>query len=48
MLHSIGIIAVAAIVTLIHKGNSFRTVRRKREVPATVTYLEKYSRRPLW
>ena len=39
MLHSIGIIAVAAIVTLFIRAIPFVLFGGKREVPATVTYL---------
>lgn len=48
MLHSVAIIAVAAIVTLIIRAVPFVAFGGKREVPETVTYLGKYSRRPLW
>lgn len=41
MLHSIGIIAVAAIVTLFIRAIPFVVFGGKREVPATVTYLGK-------
>ena len=41
MLHSIGIIAVAAIVTLFIRAIPFVLFGGKREVPATVTYLGK-------
>ena len=41
MLHSIEIIAVAAIVTLIIRAVPFVAFGGKREVPATVTYLGK-------
>ena len=41
MLHSIGIIAVAAIVTLFIRTIPFVLFGGKREVPATVTYLGK-------
>lgn len=41
MLHSIGIIAVAAIVTLFIRAIPFVVFEGKREVPATVTYLGK-------
>lgn len=48
MLHSIGIIAVAAIVTLFIRAIPFVLFGGKREVPATVTSWEKYSRRRSW
>ena len=41
MLHSIGIIAVAAAVTLLIRAIPFVVFGGKREVPATVTYLGK-------
>ena len=41
MLHSIGIITVAAIVTLFIRAIPFLVFGGKREVPATVTYLGK-------
>lgn len=41
MLHSIEIIAVAAIVTLIIRAIPFVAFGGKREVPVTVTYLGK-------
>ena len=41
MLHSVAIIAVAAIVTLIIRAVPFVAFGGKREVPATVTYLGK-------
>ena len=41
MLHSIGIIAVAAIVTLFIRAIPFVLFGGKREVPATVIYLGK-------
>ena len=41
MLHSIGIIAVAAIVTLFIRAIPFVLFGGKREVPVTVTYLGK-------
>ena len=41
MLHSIGIIAVAAVVTLLIRAIPFVVFGGKREVPATVTYLGK-------
>lgn len=41
MLHSIGSIAVAAIVTLFIRAIPFVVFGGKREVPATVTYLGK-------
>ncbi len=41
MLHSIEIIAVAAIVTLFIRAIPFVAFGGKREVPATVTYLGK-------
>ena len=41
MLHSIGIIAVAAIVTLFIRAIPFVLFGGKREVPETVTYLGK-------
>ena len=41
MLHSIGIIAVAAIVTLFIRAIPFVLFGGKREVPATVPYLGK-------
>ena len=41
MLHSIGIIAVAAIITLFIRAIPFVAFGGKREVPATVTYLGK-------
>ena len=41
MLHSIEIIAVAAIVTLLIRAIPFVVFGGKREVPATVTYLGK-------
>lgn len=41
MLHSIGIIAVAAIVTLFIRAIPFGLLGGKREVPSTVTYLGK-------
>lgn len=41
MLHSIGIITVAAIVTLFIRAIPFVVFGGKREVPATVTYLGK-------
>lgn len=41
MLHSVAIIAVAAIVTLIIRAVPFVAFRGKREVPETVTYLGK-------
>ncbi len=41
MLHSIGTIAVAAIVTLFIRAIPFVVFGGKREVPATVTYLGK-------
>lgn len=41
MLHSIEIIAVAAIVTFIIRAIPFVAFGGKREVPATVTYLGK-------
>ena len=41
MLHSVAIIAVAAIVTLFIRAIPFVRFGGKREVPATVTYLGK-------
>ena len=41
MLHSVAIIAVAAIVTLIIRAVPFVAFDGKREVPETVTYLGK-------
>lgn len=41
MLHSIGIIAVAAVVTLLIRAIPFVVFGGKREIPATVTYLGK-------
>ena len=41
MLHSVAIIAVAAIVTLIIRAVPFVAFGGKREVPETVTYLGK-------
>ena len=41
MLHSIGIIAVAAIVTLFIRAIPFVLFGGKREVPETITYLGK-------
>lgn len=41
MLHSVAIIAVAAIVTLIIRAVPFVAFGGKREVPGTVTYLGK-------
>lgn len=41
MLHSIGIIAVAAMVTLFIRAIPFVLFGGKREVPVTVTYLGK-------
>lgn len=41
MLHSIGIIAVAAVVTLFIRAIPFVMFGGKREVPTTVTYLRK-------
>ena len=41
MLHSIEIIAVAAIITLLIRAIPFVAFGGKREVPATVTYLGK-------
>jgi branched-subunit amino acid transport protein AzlD len=41
MLHSVAIIAVAAIVTLIIRAVPFVVFGGKREVPETVTYLGK-------
>ena len=41
MLHSIGIIAVAAIITLFIRAIPFVLFGGKREVPETVTYLGK-------
>ena len=41
MLHSIGVIAVVAIVTLFIRAIPFVLFGGKREVPATVTYLGK-------
>ena len=44
----IGVIAVVAIVTLFIRVIPFVLFGGKREVPATVTYLGKYSRRRSW
>ena len=41
MLHSIGIIAVAAVITLFIRAIPFVAFGGKREVPTTVTYLGK-------
>ena len=48
MLHSIGIIAVAAIATLFIRAIPFVLFGGKREVPVTVTYLGKVLPPELW
>ena len=48
MLHSVAIIAVAAIVTLIIRAVPFVAFGGKREVRKQSHIWEKYSRRPLW